>query len=79
MNVELEIEDLSLFAKALNNACVSYGDIVYAIYLNCEVSDKFKQLKELPYEELEKRFYCLKNVYQQIENIEKLKGEIKYG
>lgn len=44
MKVEIEVEDISLFAKALNNACISYNDIIWSIYMGCEVTSKFDLL-----------------------------------
>lgn len=70
MKIEIEIDDISLFAKALNNAIVAYGDAVWGIFIGCEISSKLEPLKKIPYEELEKRIFCLKNVYKQIEKIE---------
>lgn len=71
MKIEIEVEDISLFAKALNNACASYGDIIWGIYIGCEVPRKFELLKKLPYEELQARMNCLKDVYRQVEENEK--------
>lgn len=33
MKIEIEISDIELFAKALNNAFIAYGDIVSSINL----------------------------------------------
>ena len=70
MKIEIEVEDISLFAKGLNNACVCYGDVLYGIFLGCEIPSKLEPLKKIPYEELQARFNCVKDVYMQIENIE---------
>lgn len=71
MKIEIEVEDVSLFAKALNNACVSYGDIIWGIFIGCEVPSKFDPLKKIPYEELKARMDCLKDVYKQVEELER--------
>lgn len=71
MKIEIEVEDISLFAKALNNACISYGDIIWGIYIGCEVPSKFDPLNKLPEGELKARIDCLKDVYRQVENMEK--------
>ena len=71
MKIEIEVKDISLFAKALNNACISYGDIIWGIYIGCEVPSKFDPLKKLPEGELKARIDCLKDVYRQVENMEK--------
>lgn len=71
MKIEIEVEDISLFVKALNNACISYGDVIWGIYIGCEVPSKFAPLKKLPEGELKARIDCLKDVYRQVENMEK--------
>lgn len=68
--ITLEVDDISLFAKAFNNAIASYGDIIASIYFRCEIPGKFLPLKELPQQELNMRIKCLKDVYSQIEQIE---------
>lgn len=75
MKVEIKVEDISLFAKALNNACISYNDIIWSIYMGCEVPSKFDLLEKLPEEELKARIDCIKNVYRQVEEIEKSKSK----
>lgn len=64
MKVEIEVSDIQLFVKALNNAIISYGDIVFGIMLGCEIPSKLKSLKKIPFSELEDRVHCLKNVYK---------------
>lgn len=74
MKVEIEIDDLETFAKALNNACIAYYDLTTSIEfgLHPQISDsKFIPLITLPEEELRKRREILFNVYEQIERIEK--------
>ena len=70
MKIQLEIDDITLFATALNNAIVSYGDVVFAIMLGCEVPSKLQPLKKIPFDKLEGRLACLKAIYKQIEKIE---------
>lgn len=75
MKIELEIDDIELFTKALNNAFLAYGDIVSSI--NClglepQLSTiKYLPLMELPAEELDRRYNTLKDVYLQVEAKEK--------
>ena len=76
MKVIIEVPDIELFAKALNNAIVACGDIYYSIELGCEVPSKYERLDVLPREELKARYKCLLDVYSQIEQIEK---ENTYG
>lgn len=68
--IVLEVDDISLFARAFNNAIASYGYIVSGIYFGCEIPSKFLPLKELQQEELNMRVKCLKDVYSKIEQIE---------
>lgn len=70
MKITIEVEDITLFAKALNNAIIAYGDITWGIFLGCEVPDKFAPLKGLPEGELKARVNCLKDVYRQVEELE---------
>lgn len=70
MKVEIEVDNIELFTTALNNAIVAYGDVLYGIYLGCEIPSQFNKLKTLPFEQLKIRQECLKNVYRQIEQIE---------
>lgn len=71
MKVEIEVDDITLFASALNNAVASYGDILFGIFVGCEIPAKLEKLKEIPFDELQKRFDCIKNVYEQVLVIEK--------
>lgn len=71
MKIEIEIPDITTAAKAINNAMVAYGDIVYSVILGCEVPQKFQPLTNLEEDELTKRFDCLKGIYKQLEEIEK--------
>lgn len=70
MKIEIDIDELSLFIDALNNAIIAYGNIVHSIFLCCDVPSNLEPLKNLPYDVIEKRFYCLKDVYKQIEKME---------
>ena len=74
MKIEIEVTDIELFAKALNNAFLAYWDIVTAIGLGCEPqirTVKFMPLGALPNGELKNRFEELERVYLQIEDIER--------
>ena len=79
MKIEIEVSDIELFAKALNNAFVAYWNIISSIKLGCDPqikSAKFKKLEELSEEELTQRFEELERVYLQVENIEKKMKEV---
>ena len=71
MKIEVEVDDISLLAGALNNAVATYGEILFAIYFFCDVPIKLEKLKEIPFDELQKRFDCIKGVYEQVLEIEK--------
>ena len=74
MKIEIEVTDIELFAKALNNAFVAYWDIVSAINLGCEPqirTAKFLPLGALPNGELKNRFEELERVYLQVEDIKR--------
>lgn len=66
----LDIEDITLFASALNNAILAYNDIVFGVLYGCEVSHKFAPLRNLSEEQLLSRIECLKGVYDQVIQIE---------
>ena len=70
MKIEIEVQNLEAFIKALNNATAALGDICSSISLGCEPQinpNKFKGLKELPEEELrERKLYILLVIVQQL-------------
>ncbi len=76
MKIEIEVTDIELFAKALNNAFLAYWDIITAIDLGLEPqvrATRFLPLGELPDGELKNRFEELERVYLQVEDIERRK------
>lgn len=76
MKIEIEVPDIKTAADAINNAAILYGDVISCIHLGCSVPAKARPLKNLTDEELDKRFNCLKQIYQQLEAIEtKMKEE----
>ena len=75
MKIELEVDDITLFAGALNNAVASYGDILFGIFFFFQIPDKLEKMKEIPFEVLQKRFDCIKDVYEQVLEIEKSFGK----
>ena len=70
MKIELEINDIEILSKALNNALATYGDIIFSSIMRCDIPLKFEKLKDLPDEELIKRVNAIKDIYKQIEKIE---------
>lgn len=73
MKVTIEVNDIELFSVALNNAIATYGDILWGIYLGCEIPPKFEKLKTIPFDKLKARQNCLLDIYKQVEQIEKLR------
>ena len=71
MKIEIEINNIELFAKGLNNAIAVYGHIISAIDLCCSIPSKFEIFKTIPFEDLMARYNCLIKVYEQVEQIEK--------
>ena len=71
MKITIEVNDIELFAKGFNNAIATFGDVVYAIDIGCEVPSRFKVLETIPRENLFARYNCLVDVYEQVEQIEK--------
>ena len=69
--IELEIEDITSFAIALNNACISFSDIVFRTFWGLDLPTKLEKLSTIPEDELQDRFICLKDMYEQITKIEK--------
>ena len=76
MKIEIEVPDITTAAIAMNNAVAAYGKIVYAIMIGCDVSKEFEPLFDLEPDVLKERYRCLRNMYEQIETIEK--GMIDY-
>ena len=71
MKITIEVDNVELFAVALNNAIATYGDMLSSIYFNCEVPLKYEKLKAIPNLELNERFNCLVGVYKQVEEMER--------
>lgn len=71
MKITIEVDDVELFAKGLNNAIATYGDILYAVSIGCKVPSRFEVLETIPFENLSARYNCLVDVYEQVEQIEK--------
>ena len=71
MKIEIEVNDIELFAKGLNNAIATYGYIIRCVDLGCNIPSQFEVMNEIPFEELRSRYNCLIDVYEQVERIEK--------
>ena len=83
MKVELEVEDLDLLLKGLNNSLITYHEICSCVFLGCDIPfSSLRPLKNLPYEELEQRLLSVKNIYSQLEQLEQeqiKQKEFHYG
>ena len=71
MKITIEIPDITTAAIALNNALIAYSDLIFSINLGLSVPSKFNGLKEVDENVLKKRLGCVKNIYDQITEIEK--------
>ena len=71
MKIEIEVEDLKTLIDGLNNAIISYNEVVMALYLCCEVPSRLAPLKTIPFEDLRERQKALGAIYEQLIQIEK--------
>ena len=65
MKITIEVPDISLAAKALNNAAVAF-------WYECHLPERFGPMKNLSQEEDRDRFNIVKSICEQVEAIEKL-------
>lgn len=77
MKIEIEISDIKTAVDAINNAAVAYGDIIFTIMTGCAIPKALEPLTKISEEELTKRFNCLKQIYGQLEEIEKNIKEVQ--
>lgn len=77
MKIEIEISDIKTAVDAINNAAVAYGDIISTIMTGCAIPKTLEPLTKLSDEELTKRFNCLKQIYRQLEEVEKNIKEVQ--
>ena len=72
MKIEIETHDISILAKALNNAVIGYNDIITALHLGCDpAAPHLRPLEQIPHEELKQRLEALNGLYIQVEDIER--------
>ncbi len=71
MKVEIEISDIKLAAKAVNNATAALGWLSWAATLGAKVPDKLSDICKLEDEEIKVRFRIMKDICNQIEVAEK--------
>ena len=67
MQITLNIENLDILVKGLNNAVISFGNVASALLLHCDVPKNLEPLQTLPEEEIRKRFDAVLNIYKQLE------------
>ena len=57
--------------KTLNNAIISYKDILNSIRFGCELSSKWKPLEKKEMEDLDHNFSILVDTYEELHKKEK--------
>ncbi len=72
MLVTIEIPDITAAAKAMNNATIAYGNVLSSAMLGCQVPKEFEFLYDFSDEELKNRYECVKSIYEQIEDMERI-------
>lgn len=77
MKIEIEVSDIKTAVDAINNAAIAYGDIISTIMIGCAIPKALEPLTNISEEELTKRFNCLKQIYGQLEEIEKNIKEVQ--
>lgn len=70
MTVTIEVKDLKTFINGLNNAIIAYNEVVRVIDLCCDIPSIMLPLKDVPFEDLRNRQKALKDVYEQMIEIE---------
>lgn len=51
----------------MNGAIASYGEVIWQILFGLDIPKKLSRLKEMPEEELEKRYHSIKKLYEILE------------
>lgn len=69
MKITIEIPDVALAAKALNNATASFGETCWAAMFNMNLPKKLEPLASLDAEELKRRYMIVKDIAEQIEAV----------
>lgn len=74
MKITIEIPDVALAAKALNNAVAVLGWASWTAIIGCELPDRLSKMSELEEEELKRRFMLVMSICEQVEAIEQQGG-----
>ena len=72
MKITIDVPDISLAAKALNNAVVAFGEACWTHWCECHLPERLAPMKNLSQEEVKERFNIVKSICEQVEAIEKL-------
>lgn len=72
MKITIDVPDISLAAKALNNAAVAFGEACWTHWCECHLPERLGAMRNLSQEEVRERFYIVKSICEQVEAIEKL-------
>ena len=67
----IETENLSELLDGLNNAIISYKDVISSIQFGCNVPAKLEVLRNISEEKLLGRYNSLTSVYKQLLEYEK--------
>ena len=73
MKITIDIPDIELAAKALNNAVAALGEVCWTKYCGCKLPQMPGDMSKIEYEELKRRFLIVKGICEQVEIIEKIK------
>lgn len=71
MKCEVKVTDITMLCDGLNNAMISFGDIIGGIIFGLDVPDVFKELAGLQIEDLKPRIEAVKDIYSQLLDYEK--------
>lgn len=67
----IEVENITELVDGLNNAIISYKDVVNSIRFGCGISSKLEPLRNLPEEKFMARLKNLIFLYEQLLDYEK--------
>ena len=70
MKITIDVPDITLAAKALNNATATLGWFTWGALMGCDIPDRFHKMRDLDENELKKRVEIMKSIVAQVEAIE---------
>lgn len=71
MKIVIDIPDITLTVKALNNAVAAFGEACWTASMNCDLPSQLQELGNLNLEELKSRFMAAKHILEQLEYFER--------